>query len=100
MRERGTGLRPRAPSFPLVLAMVGVGLALGILVAEIGLRLLDHPKEEPVGWAWRGDPREANELGFRGHRATRQVDTTVLLVGDSHVESMQPFARMPEVFLA
>ena len=36
MRERGAVLRPRVASFPHVLAMVGVGLALGILVAEIG----------------------------------------------------------------
>ena len=63
------------------------------------LRLLDLPHEQPVGWAWRGDPKESNELGFRGHRALGKVDDTIVLVGDSQVETSRPFALMPEVLL-
>jgi len=100
MRERDAARRSRVPVILVVVAVVGVGLAVAGVVAEVGLRLFDYPTEQPVGWAWRGDPREANELGLRGHRAMRRPDTTVMLVGDSQVESTDPFARMPEVFLA
>jgi len=100
MCERDAARRSRVPVFLVVVTVVGVGLAVAGVVAEVGLRLFDYPTEQPVGWAWRGDPREANELGLRGHRAMRHVDTTVMLVGDSQVESTDPFARMPEVFLA
>jgi hypothetical protein len=66
---------------------------------ELALRLLDLPRAQPVGWAWRGDPAERNELGFRGHRATGVAATTVLLVGDSQVETTRAFVAMPEVLL-
>lgn len=69
-------------------------------VAETTLRLLDLPKEQPVGWVWRGDPDERNELGFRGHRAAGRVNDTIMLVGDSQVETSLPFGHMPEVLLS
>lgn len=78
--------------------LVGIALAAG--AAEIALRTLDLPREHPVGWAWRGDAAERNELGFRGHRASGSVADTIMLAGDSQVETTQPFGRMPEVFLS
>jgi hypothetical protein len=76
------------------------GIAVAVTAAEITLRLLDLPREQPVGWAWRGDPVERNELGFRGHRAEGVAnDDTIMLVGDSQVETTLPFEHMPEVLL-
>jgi hypothetical protein len=83
-----------------VAAVCFMGLTLAVAAAETTLRLLDYPKEQPVGWAWRGDPRESNELGFRGHRAPEKVDDIIMLVGDSQVETLRPFALMPEVLLS
>ena len=77
-----------------------VALGAAAAVGELTLRVLRLPREEPVGWSWRGDPAERNELGFRGHRATGQPETTVLLVGDSQVETRRAFVDMPEVLLA
>src|SRR5262245_41012370 len=82
-------------------------VALGLLVAlvaaavagEAALRTLAMPTEQPVGWAWDRAPAERNELGFRGHRAAHQPETTVLLVGDSQVETSRAFVNMPEVLL-
>jgi hypothetical protein len=42
---------------------------------------------------------QANELGYRGHRANGPVDHTVVLLGDSQAESVGAFSDMPEVFL-
>jgi hypothetical protein len=81
-------------------AISAIGLAIAVIIAEAALRGLDYPREQPVGWAWRGDPAEANEFGFRGHRAGERVDDTIILLGDPQVESQQPFGRMPEVFLS
>jgi hypothetical protein len=83
-----------------VTAAVAVGVALAVVIAEGALRLLDYPRERPVGWAWLGDPTEANEFGFRGHRALEPVDDALVLLGDSQVESQQAFGLMPEVFLS
>ena len=83
-----------------IAAVCLIGVVLAVVVIESALWLLDLPKEQPVGWAWRGDPGERNELGFRGHRGTGRVDDTIMLVGDSQVETEQAFARMPEVLLS
>jgi len=94
---------PGAPPLRIVAGLVGVvvvGLTLLAAAAELTLRILDRPKEVPAGWAWRGDSAELNELGFRGHRAPGHVDQTILLVGDSQVETTHPFNSMPEVHLA
>jgi hypothetical protein len=93
---------PRRPPTRIALGLAVVlfaGIAVAVAAAEITLRLLDLPKEQPVGWAWRGDPDERNELGFRGHRAEGVADDTIMLVGDSHVETSLPFGLMPEVLL-
>jgi hypothetical protein len=93
--------RKRPVRFALgIAALLGVGIAVALVAGEITLRLLDQPRERRVGWDWRGNPAERNELGFRGHRAVGQADDVVLLVGDSQVETTHPFARMPEVFLS
>ena len=75
---------------------------ISLVLAETALRMLDRPHAPAVGWKWEGDPGEANEFGFRGHRRTAQADTTVLLLGDSQVQGLPslPFHAMPEVFLA
>lgn len=83
-----------------VAALLLAGIAVAAGAAEIALRVLDLPEEHPVGWAWRGDPAERNELGLRGHRVAGPVSDTVMLVGDSQVETAMPFARMPEVLLS
>ena len=92
-------LRRRPPTLGIT-ALLFVGIALAVVTAETTLRFLDLPREQPVGWAWRGDPTERNELGFRGHRAAGKVDDTIMLVGDSQVETSRPFGRMPEVLLS
>ena len=75
------------------------GSLISLALAETGLRMVDRPHAPVVGWKWEGDPGEANEFGFRGHRQPAQADTTVLLLGDSQVETSRPFHAMPEVFL-
>jgi len=81
-------------------ALLFAGIAVAVAAAETTLRLLDLPKEQPVGWAWRGDPNEGNELGFRGHRVGDMANDTIMLVGDSQVETSLPFVHMPEVLLS
>jgi hypothetical protein len=80
--------------------VVATGVVLALVLVESLLRGLDYPTEHPVGWAWHGDPAEANEFGLRGHRTGGRGDDAVILLGDSQVESLQSFASMPEVFLA
>jgi hypothetical protein len=74
------------------------GALLPLIVGEGTLRIADRPKAPVIGWKLRGDPSEANEFGFRGHRWPARSKTTVLLLGDSQVEN-GPFNDMPEVHL-
>ena len=86
-----------APPLRIVAGLIGV-LVLNLVsaAAELVLRVLDRPKEVPVGWAWRGDSAERNEQGFRGHRVGqgRQDDSAGRRL---QVETTHPFASMPEV---
>jgi len=75
------------------------GSLISLALAETALRVVDRPHAPIAGWKWEGDPTEANEFGFRGHRRQAQADSTVLLLGDSQVETSRPFHTMPEVFL-
>lgn len=70
-----------------------------LALCEVALRIADWPAPTTVGWKWRGHPFVRNEFGFKGHKAKFKADTTVLLLGDSQVESTGRFEQMAEVYL-
>jgi hypothetical protein len=88
--------RARKALFGTVAVVLGV--AGGLLVAEMVLRLTDRPRPVVIGWT-SGRPGEKNDFGFRGHRFDATARQRLILLGDSQVESETGFEDMPEVHL-
>ncbi|MBP6214169.1 MAG: hypothetical protein KA447_14110 [Pyrinomonadaceae bacterium] len=81
------------------LLMVIVGLCVGLVVIEIGLRVLNKPHPERSGWKMVfPDATEENQLGFRGKPIEYSDDDFVIvLLGDSQVEAVAcSYEWMPE----
>jgi hypothetical protein len=74
-------------------------LSLGLM--EAALRVVGRPQGQVVGWkvGYKQNSLETNEFGFRGRRAAHPPEATVVLVGDSQVETSRPLDKMPEVYL-
>lgn len=78
--------------------LVAGSILIGLLFSEIGMRIADRPRGVMMGWAAQKQQAPRNELGFRGRPAQGTPDETVLLLGDSQVEShTDDPADMPEV---
>src|SRR5262245_38824508 len=88
--------RARTALFGTVAVVLGV--AGGLIVAEMVLRLTDRPRPVVIGWTG-GRPGEKNAFGFRGHRFDATARQRLILLGDSQVESETGFEDMPEVHL-
>ena len=83
------------------LAAVFVSLAVAVVAAEVGLRVLGRPLPVRVGWRSFRTPYpalETNQLGFRGQRIDYDArDYVVVLLGDSQVQAKSSaFEWMPE----
>lgn len=59
---------------------------------------MGRPKQHAIGWKGL-HPQENNQFGFRGHDEFFAGEFRVILLGDSQVEGVDVFDRMPEVFL-
>lgn len=77
--------------------LVAGSILLGLLLSEIGMRIADRPRGVMMGWAAQEQEAPKNELGFRGRPAQGTPDETVLLLGDSQVQSVTRPDDMPEV---
>ncbi len=72
---------------------------ISLLIAEAALRLIHKPRVVLSGWrAINANPRENNQLGFRGQRIEYSDDDFVIvLLGDSQVEAVAcAYEWMPE----
>ncbi|MBI5674624.1 MAG: hypothetical protein HZC48_02190 [Nitrospirae bacterium] len=80
------------------LAVGSLSILFSFLIIEIGLQLLDKPKQPVSGWNDCRKPKECNSLGFRGKEIDySDSDYVVILLGDSQVAAWNvPFEQAPE----
>ena len=85
--------------------LVAISVIVGLLFVEVSLALFCDlkPAGGYYGWkTWSLDPqhaKEVNQFGFRGEEFDPDVKLSVVLLGDSQVETSHAFSEMPEKYL-
>src|SRR5688572_4684118 len=78
--------------------LVAVSLFVGLLIAEVALRVLNTPNPATSGWRAQLTVKEQNQLGFRGQSIEyAEDDFVIVMIGDSYVEAQScAYEWMPE----
>lgn len=85
--------------------LVVISITVGIFLIEISLVLFGNlePVKGHYGWkTWSLNPQHAeqvNQFGFRGSEFNPDVKLSIVLLGDSQVETSHDFSEMPEKYL-
>jgi hypothetical protein len=85
--------------------LVIISVIIGIFLIEISLALFGdlEPAKGCYGWkTWSGNPQHAsqvNQFGLRGSAFDPNVELSIVLLGDSQVETSHGFSEMPEKYL-
>ena len=85
--------------------LVIISIIIGIFLIDILLAFFDGlaPAKGRYGWkTWSLNPQhedQANQFGFRGSTFEPNVPLSVVLLGDSQVETSHDFSEMPEKYL-